>query len=352
MMRWGGVTLLLFIIWHLLNFTDRQGQRGRRADQRPLQPAGRHASSTWWLTLIYLVAMVDARGRTCTTASGARRRPSAGPTPPGPGRNAKAARLHRSPWSSPVGFSLVPDRRPRRRHHEVRDPSHDRHARHHHACTSRRTSRQPDETPTTPPATTRPASRSPTPRRPAARSTSAGTPASSRPGSSTRPTAASSSVIIVGTGLAGASAAATLGEAGYNVKSFCYQDSPRRAHSIAAQGGINAAKNYKERRRLGLPALLRHRQGRRLPLARVQRLPPGRGQREHHRPVRRAGRPVRPRVRRPARQPLLRRRPGLAHVLRPRPDRPAAADRRLPGAGAAGRRRHREDATPATRCSS
>lgn len=53
-------------------------------------------------------------------------------------------------------------------------------------------------------------------------------------------------VIIVGTGLAGASAAATLGEAGYNVKTFCYQDSPRRAHSIAAQGGINAAKNYKE----------------------------------------------------------------------------------------------------------
>src|SRR5690625_2739131 len=52
------------------------------------------------------------------------------------------------------------------------------------------------------------------------------------------------SVIIVGTGLAGASAGATLGEAGYNVKSFCYQDSPRRAHSIAAQGGINAAKNY------------------------------------------------------------------------------------------------------------
>lgn len=52
-------------------------------------------------------------------------------------------------------------------------------------------------------------------------------------------------VIVVGTGLAGASAAATLGEAGYHVKSFCYQDSPRRAHSIAAQGGINAAKNYR-----------------------------------------------------------------------------------------------------------
>jgi succinate dehydrogenase / fumarate reductase flavoprotein subunit len=51
-------------------------------------------------------------------------------------------------------------------------------------------------------------------------------------------------VIIVGTGLAGASAAASLGEMGYNVKCFCFQDSPRRAHSIAAQGGINAAKNY------------------------------------------------------------------------------------------------------------
>lgn len=52
-------------------------------------------------------------------------------------------------------------------------------------------------------------------------------------------------VIVIGTGLAGGSAAATLGELGYNVKSFCYQDTPRRAHSIAAQGGINAAKNYR-----------------------------------------------------------------------------------------------------------
>lgn len=51
-------------------------------------------------------------------------------------------------------------------------------------------------------------------------------------------------VIVVGTGLAGGSASATLAEQGYNVKAFCYQDSPRRAHSIAAQGGINAAKNY------------------------------------------------------------------------------------------------------------
>ena len=51
-------------------------------------------------------------------------------------------------------------------------------------------------------------------------------------------------IIVIGTGLAGASLCATLGEAGYNIKSFCYNDSPRRAHSIAAQGGINASKNY------------------------------------------------------------------------------------------------------------
>src|SRR5204862_6619814 len=51
-------------------------------------------------------------------------------------------------------------------------------------------------------------------------------------------------IVVVGSGLAGGSAAATLGELGYRVKCFCFQDSPRRAHSIAAQGGINAAKNY------------------------------------------------------------------------------------------------------------
>src|SRR6187397_3513298 len=51
-------------------------------------------------------------------------------------------------------------------------------------------------------------------------------------------------IVVIGTGLAGASAAASLAELGYKVKAFCFQDSPRRAHSIAAQGGINAAKNY------------------------------------------------------------------------------------------------------------
>jgi len=52
-------------------------------------------------------------------------------------------------------------------------------------------------------------------------------------------------ILMVGSGLGGASAAASLSELGYNVKCFCFQDSPRRAHSIAAQGGINAAKNYR-----------------------------------------------------------------------------------------------------------
>ena len=52
-------------------------------------------------------------------------------------------------------------------------------------------------------------------------------------------------VIVVGTGLAGASCAASLAEQGYNIKTFCFQDSTRRAHSVAAQGGVNAAKNYK-----------------------------------------------------------------------------------------------------------
>ena len=52
-------------------------------------------------------------------------------------------------------------------------------------------------------------------------------------------------IIVVGTGLSGASAAASLAEMGYQVKSFCFQDTPRRAHSVAAQGGVNAAKNYK-----------------------------------------------------------------------------------------------------------
>ena len=105
-------------------------------------------------------------------------------------------------------------------------------------------------------------------------------------------------VIVVGTGLAGGAAAASLAELGYNVKCFCYQDSPRRAHSIAAQGGINAAKNYQNDGdsvyRLFYDTIkggdFRARE------ANVYRL--AECQRQHHRPVRRAGRAVRPRVRR------------------------------------------------------
>ena len=153
-------------------------------------------------------------------------------------------------------------------------------------------------------------------------------------------------VIVVGTGLAGAAAAASLAELGYNVTCFCFQDSPRRAHSIAAQGGINAAKNYQNDGdsvyRLFYDTVkggdFRAREANVYRLAELSR--------QHHRPVRRAGRAVRARVRRPARQPLVRRRAGLAHVLRARPDRPAAAARRLPGARAADRRSARSTMYP------
>ena len=167
------------------------------------------------------------------------------------------------------------------------------------------------------------------------------------PGEQAAATRSSSS----GSGLAGASAAATLGELGYQVKLFTFHDSPRRAHSIAAQGGINAAKNYQNDgdsvHRLFYDTVkggdYRARE------ANVYRL--ARAEREHHRPVRRAGRAVRPRVRRPARQPVVRWRAGVAHVLRPRPDRPAAAARRLPGARAPGRASARCSCTRAPRCS-
>ena len=150
-------------------------------------------------------------------------------------------------------------------------------------------------------------------------------------------------VIVVGSGLAGASAAASLAELGYNVKCFCYQDSPAARALDRRPGRHQRGQELPERRRQRLPPVLRHDQGRRLPRARGQRLPAGRGVGEHHRPVRGPGRALRPRVRRPARQPLLRRGPGLAHVLRARPDRPAAPARRLPGARAPDRPRHGED---------
>ena len=165
-------------------------------------------------------------------------------------------------------------------------------------------------------------------------------PASSRPRWSTPPTAASSTSSSSAPGSPAAPAAATLGEAGYNVKVFCFQDSPAPRALHRRAGRHQRREELQGGRRLHLPPLLRHGQGRRLPRPGDQRLPAGRGQRQHHRPVRRAGRAVRPRVRRPARQPLVRWRAGVAHLLRPRPDRPAAAHRRLPGARAPGRRGH------------
>ena len=158
-------------------------------------------------------------------------------------------------------------------------------------------------------------------------------------------------LIVVGSGLAGASAAASLGELGYNVKCFCFQDQPAPRPLHRRAGRHQRRQELPERRRQRLPPLLRHRQRRRLPRPRSQRLSPRADQRQHHRPVRRPGRALRARIRRLARQPLLRRRAGLAHLLRPRPDRPAASARRLPGARAPDRRRHRSRCSRAPRCS-
>ena len=133
--------------------------------------------------------------------------------------------------------------------------------------------------------------------------------------------------------------------------SFCYQDSPRRAHSIAAQGGINAAKNYNDGDsvyRLFYDTVkggdFRSRESNVYRLAEVSANIIDQCVAQ--------GVPVRPRVRRPARQPLVRRRPGVADVLRPRPDRASSccigAYQALERQIAAGTCR----CTPGTRCSS
>ena len=110
---------------------------------------------------------------------------------------------------------------------------------------------------------------------------------------------------------------------------------PRAQHRRA--GRHQRRQELSQRRRQRLPPVLRHGEGRRFPRPRIQRLPPGADQPQHHRPVRGAGRAVRARVFGLPGQPLLRRRAGLAHVLRARADRPAAAAGRLPGAGTADR---------------
>ena len=158
-------------------------------------------------------------------------------------------------------------------------------------------------------------------------------------------------IIVVGTGLAGASAAASLAELGYNVISLCYHESPRRAHSIAAQGGINAPKNYTNDGdsiyRLFYDTVkggdYRARE------ANVYRLAQVSGNIIDQCVAQ--GVPFAPRVRRTARQPLVRRGAGVAHVLRPRTDRPAASARRLLRALPADRHRARSSSIPAARCS-
>ena len=158
-------------------------------------------------------------------------------------------------------------------------------------------------------------------------------------------------IIVVGTGLAGALGRGVARRARLQRPELLHpgQPAPRAQHRGA--GRHQRRQELPERRRQRLSPVLRHGQGRRLPLARSQRLPAGAAAREHHRPVRRAGRAVRARVRRAARQPLVRRRAGVAHVLRARPDRPAAAARRLSVADAPGRRAAASSCSRAARCS-
>ena len=152
------------------------------------------------------------------------------------------------------------------------------------------------------------------------------------------------SLIIVGSGLAGAAAAASFGQQGYAVKCFSFHDSPRRAHSIAAQGGINAAKNYRNDgdsiMRLFYDTVkggdFRAREGNVYRLAQISANIIDQCVAQ--------GVPVRPRIRRPAGYALIRRRAGFSYVLRSRTDGAAIAAWRLPGAGRADRRRQREDA--------
>ena len=159
-------------------------------------------------------------------------------------------------------------------------------------------------------------------------------------------------IIVVGTGLAGASAAATLGELGYQVKVFTFHDSPRRAHSHRRAGRHQRGQELPERRRQRLPPLLRHGEGRRLPRPRGQRVPPRPGVSvDIIDQCVAQGVPFAREYGGLLDNRSLRRRAGVAHVLRPRPDRPAAAARRLPGARAPGARSATSSSTPGPRCS-
>ena len=165
-------------------------------------------------------------------------------------------------------------------------------------------------------------------------------------------------VIVVGSGLGGCLGGREHERAGLQREVLLLPGLAPAGALDRGAGRHQRRQELPERRRQRLAAVLRHDQGRRLPRARGQRLPPGRDQRAHHRPVRGAGSAVRAGVRRFPGQPLVRRGAGVAHLLRARPDGPAAAARRLPGAGegsAAGRRadelaqrdaRHRDGGRP------
>jgi succinate dehydrogenase/fumarate reductase flavoprotein subunit len=136
-------------------------------------------------------------------------------------------------------------------------------------------------------------------------------------------------VIVVGSGLSGAGAAATLAELGYEVQVFCYQDSARRAHSVAAQGGINAAKNYQHDGdsvwRMFYDTLkggdFRSREANTYRLAELSA--------PADRPLYATGRTLRKRIRRRTGQSQFWRGAGTAYILRPRADRAAAPAGRL-----------------------
>ena len=310
-MRWTGIIVLLFLIFHLIDLTWGHGElaiRARRSVQQPRSTAcndRRSRSSTAWRTIALGVPPVPRRLVACSRAWGSTTRAI---------NKCGAVRASASPALILIGNLSFPIavQTARRRACSARIRSPPQHRVQGGTDHDRLDSQA-----------------SPTGRSRRSGTTTSSTIKLVNPANKRR-----FDIIVVGTGLAGASAAASLAELGYNVKVVTFHDSPRRAHSIAAQGGINAAKNYKNDGdsiyRLFYDTIkggdYRAREANVYRLAQVSR--------RHHRPVRRAGRAVRARVRRPARQPLVRWRAGVAHVLRAWPDRPAAAARRVPGADA------------------
>ena len=213
-MRWTGIIVALFLIWHLADLTWGCGQRGRHRRRRS--------------------SVARCTTTSCAASSGSGwRRSTSSPTSPSASTcsTARGACSSRIGWNNPrfnswrrglavgiatfvivVGNVLVPDRRARRHRRHLRLKGHVRDAR---------------------------LQESPTARWPTSGTTYKEDAKLVNPANKRK-----YKILVVGSGLAGAAAAATLAELGYQVDVFTFHDSPRRAHSIAAQGGINAAKNY------------------------------------------------------------------------------------------------------------